>query len=202
MFRRPWLLASLLLCPACQDPDFGAGPIVLSPDVQASFEGYKARDAPLYFAVTEDGSSSSYIYCVGGVNCTASTTRMATLNRCRSANPGRECKLYAIGRNVVWRDTGPRPAPVLSASERLIRDCVGGRTPQIRIETCSEAIDSAALPERDKRGPHYVRARAYEATGSLAAAERDYRAVLALDPDHTAAQGRLEGLLAPAAAPD
>jgi Tfp pilus assembly protein PilF len=49
---------------------------------------------------------------------------------------------------------------------------------------------------------HSTRARAYGQTGDLASAERDYRAVLAIDPQRTAAQARLERLLAPAAAPD
>jgi hypothetical protein len=46
-----------------------------------------------------------------------------------------------------------------------------------------------------------VRARAYEETGRLSLAERDYRAVLGIDPDHVAARAKLDPLLAPAAAP-
>jgi hypothetical protein len=212
MVRCYCALALALLCMACAltDPDAGTGPITLSPGVQSSFQEYLARDAPLYFAVTEDGRGSSYIHCIGGVNCTSSAARLQIMDQCRSHNGGRDCKIYAIGRSIVWRDAGngatalagAPPAPELRPSERLVRDCLGGPTPAIRVQKCSVAIASTALAAPDKRGPYYVRARAYEQLGSLPLAERDYRAVLAIDPDHVAARTRLDRLVAPAAAPD
>ena len=213
MVRHHCALAFLLLCTSCalEDPDAGTGPITLSPGVQANFQEYMARDAPLYFVVTEDGRGSSYIYCVGGFACTSSAAQMQAMNQCSSHSGGRACKVYAIGRSVVWRDAGQsaiatasvaRAAPEFSPSERLVRDCLGGPTPAARIRTCSEAIASAELAEPDKRGPYYVRARAYEAIGDLALAERDYRAVLRIDPDVVAAREGLDRLIAPAAAPD
>ena len=206
MFRYHWALALPLLCASCQDPDFGTGPITLSPGAKASFARYLEEDAPIFFIVTEDGGGSYYLYCRGGFNCTSSAARMQGLNRCRTSHPGYDCKIYAVGRSVVWRDaegtavaSAARPGPELSPSARLVRDCLDGDTPAIRIARCSEAIASAVLAERDKRGPYYVRARAYEETDALSLAEDDYRAVLRIDPDHVAARARLESL-APAAA--
>ena len=118
MLRRHCILALLFLCAACatNDPDVGTGRVILTPRVQASFEEYKARDAPLYFLVTESGVSSYYNYCGGGFNCTRSAARMQALDQCRRQNTGEDCKVYAIGRTVVWRNVdAPRPAPQLSA---------------------------------------------------------------------------------------
>ena len=93
MCRRYLSLPLLLLGAACgiEDPDFGSGPITLSPGVKASFEQYKARDAPIYFAVSESGLGSYYIYCHGGFSCTDSLARMMVLDNCRRNNGGEEC---------------------------------------------------------------------------------------------------------------
>jgi hypothetical protein len=213
MFRCYCALALLLLCASCQDPDFGTGPITLSPGAEASFADYMGRDAPLYFLLTENGGGAYYTYCVGGFNCTSSAARVQVLDLCRRRYPGSDCKIYAIGRRIVWDTEAPatavasaapatRPSPELSPSARLVRDCLDGDRPAIRIQRCSDAIASGELAEHDKRGPYYVRARAYEEIGGLSLAERDYRAVLRIDPDHVAARARLDPLLAPAAAPD
>lgn len=202
---RRYLALSLVLLGACgiRDPDFGSGPITLSPGVKASFEEYKARDAPIYFAVSESGLSSHYIYCDGGFNCTDSSARMMVLDRCRRNNPGEECKIYAVGRIVVWQDAdAPRAAQTqLSAGDRLVRDCLDGATPETRIDRCSQAIASSELAQAEKRGPLYVRGRAYEQIGALSKAELDYQAVLRIDSDHGPAKARLEALIAPAAPP-
>ena len=203
MLRSYWVLALLLPCAACAgDPDFGAGRISLSPQVKASFEEYTARDAPLYFLVTESGVGSYYLYCDGGFDCTESAARMQAIDQCRRHNPGEDCKIYAIGRSVVWQDAdAARPRPPLSASDRLIRACLEGDTPEVRIDRCSQAIASPELAEREKRGPFYVRGRAYEQIGQMSQAEQDYRAVLDIDPEHSNARARLEDLRAPVALP-
>ncbi|HZA66083.1 MAG TPA: hypothetical protein VE592_03985 [Geminicoccaceae bacterium] len=206
MFQRHWALL-LVLCASCalKDPDFGSGPITLSPQVRASFEEYKARDAPTYFVVTESGLGAYYVYCMGGFNCTYPTARMHALDRCRALYPGEECKIYAVRRSVVWRDTDAPAATTtsqLSASDRLVQACLAGDTPETRIERCSEAIASAQLAQGQKRGAYYVRGRAFEQIGNLHEAEQDYRAVLRIHPDHAAAKARLQDLIAPAASPN
>jgi tetratricopeptide (TPR) repeat protein len=200
MFWRYWAHALLFLCASCgtRDPDFGSGPITLSPQVKASFEEYKARDAPTYFVVTESGLSSYYVYCAGGFNCTYPTARMQALAQCRRHNPGEECKIYAVRRSVVWQDADR--VPQLSANDRLVRECLDGDTPEDRLDKCSTAIASPELAQSQKRGAFYVRARAYEQIGRIPEAERDYREVLDIDPKHAAAKARLEHLM-PAAAP-
>jgi hypothetical protein len=201
MFRRYWAYTILFLCASCgmKDPDFGSGPITLSPGVQASFEEYKARDAPIYFAVTESGLGSFYLYCDGGFSCVKSAARMQVLSQCRSRYPGEECKIYAVRRSVVWQDA-PR-TPQVNASSRLIRECLQGNSPEIRIDKCSQAIASPELREGQKQGPFYVRARAYEQIGKVPEAARDYQEVLRIDPGHVAATARLEQLISPATPP-
>jgi tetratricopeptide (TPR) repeat protein len=204
MIGRYSAVALLFFCTSCAtgDPDVGTGQLTLSPQVEARFEEYKARDAPLYFLVTESGVDSFYTYCVGGFGCTRSAARMQALAQCRRAYPDEDCKIYAVGRSVVWQDAdAPRPAPKLSASELLIRACLDGDTPEARIDTCSQAIASPELAQSQKRGAFYVRARAYEQLGDLPEAESDYQAVLSIDPNHVAAKARLENLPTPAAPP-
>ena len=204
MSRHHPIIALLLLCAACaaRDPDVGSGRIALSPAVKASFEEYKARDAPIYFLVTESGVGSYYVYCEGGHGCTGSAARMQALDRCRRQNPDEDCKIYAIGRAVVWQEPdAPRPEPQLSAGDRLVKNCLDGDSPEVRIDNCSQAIASPELAQTQKRSAFYVRARAYEQIGKTAEAERDYEAVLSIDPDHPNAKARLANLRGPAAMP-
>jgi hypothetical protein len=201
---RYWVLILLSLGAACaaKDPDVGTGRITLSPQVKASFEEYKQHNAPIYFVVTQSGVGSYYLYCEGNYGCTGSAARMRALEGCRRLHPDEDCKIYAIGRIVVWRDAdAPRPRPQLSAGDRLIRECLEGDTPGIRIDKCSQAIASPELARDRKRGAFYVRARAYEQIGRLPEAERDYLAVLSIDPGHAIAKARLEELRGPTALP-
>jgi hypothetical protein len=205
MARFRWPVSLLLLCASCsfRDSDVGSGPITLSPQVKASFEEYKTLDAPTYFLVTESGLGSYYLYCVGGFNCKVPQARMQALAQCRRHYPGEECKLYAVGRVVVWQDAdAPRARRPISVVDRLVQECLEGNTPEVRIDKCSQAIASPELAPTQKRGAYYVRGRAYEQIGSISEAEQDYGAVLAIDPDHAAAHARLENLRAPAAGPD
>jgi hypothetical protein len=127
---------------------------------------------------------------------------MRALEGCRRLHPDEDCKIYAIGRIVVWRDAdAPRPRPQLSAGDRLIRECLAGESPGARIDKCSQAIASPELTQNQKRGAFYVRARAYEQIGKRPEAEQDYVAVLSIDPDHAPAKARLEELRGPAALP-
>jgi hypothetical protein len=203
-WRRPIVL--MFLCASCsfkdpdKDLDVGSGPITLSPHVQANFEAYKALDRPMYFVVTESGVGSYSIYCPGRLYCSSPTARIEALAQCRKDNPGAECKVYAMGRVVVWQDAGARrPRRQLSVADRLVRECLEGDTPEIRIDKCSQAIASSELAPTQKRGAYYVRGRAYEQIGILSEAEQDYGAVLAIDPDHAPARARLENLRASAA---
>ena len=201
---RYWVLILLSLGAACaaKDPDVGTGRITLSPQVKANFEEYKETNAPIYFVVTQSGVGSYYLYCEGNYGCTGSTPRMRALEGCRRLHPDEDCKIYAIGRIVVWRDAdAPRPRPQLSAGDRLIRECLEGDTPGVRIDKCSQAIASPEIAQDQKRGDFYVRARACEQIGRLPEAEQDYVAVLSIDPGHAIAKARLEELRGPAALP-
>jgi hypothetical protein len=140
---------------------------------------------------------------VGGFNCKVPEARMQALAQCRRHYPGEDCKLYAIGRVVVWQDADARRARrQVSASDRLVRECLAGHTPAIRIDKCSQVIASSDLAPTQKRGAYYVRGRAYEQLGAVVEAEQDYGEVLTIDPYHALAHARLENLHAPAAGAD
>jgi hypothetical protein len=186
-----------------EDSEAGKGLIVLGPNTRASLEEYMGRNAPLYFLVTEDGRGSYYMYCEGGFNCDRPAARRQALDQCRS-RAGRDCKIYAIRRVVVWQDAlgdSARTGPQLTAGEQLTRDCLAGPTPADRIGKCSQAITSSELAEEAKRGPYYVRARAYEEVGDSTGAEQDYRAVLSIDPQHPGANAGLARLVPTGMAP-
>ena len=203
---RYWSIVGLLLiCVSCslEDSEAGKGLIVLSPNTRANLQEYMGRDAPLLFVVTEDGRGSYYMYCDGGFNCDRSAARSQALDECRS-RAGRDCKIYAIRRVVVWQDAlgdSARTGPQLSAGEQLTRDCLAGSTPADRIDKCSHAIASSELAEGERRGPYYVRARAYEEVGDRAGAEQDYRAVLSIDPQHPGANAGLARVVVIGVAP-
>lgn len=199
MLRRLSIIAVLSFGVSCslEDPEAGKGPIVLSPATRANLEEYMGRNAPLYFVVTEDGRGSYSIYCDGGFNCNRSGARSQALDQCRSRSGGRDCKIYAIRRVIVWQDplgSSARTGPQLGAGEQLVRECLDSPTPAARIDKCSQAIVSSELAEGQKRGPFYVRGRAYEEVGDRAGAEQDYRMVLSIDPQHAGAKARLARL--------
>jgi hypothetical protein len=151
MFRCYWALALPLLCASCQDPDRGTGPITLSPSAEASFAEYMGRDAPILFLLTEDGRGSYYTYCVGGFNCTTSAARVRALDACRRRNAGQDCKIYAIGRSIVWQDAEGAAMAVASAAPERAR--------------AYEEIGDLSLAEGDYRAvlridPDHVAARA------------------------------------------
>lgn len=112
---------------------------------------------------------------------------MQALDQCGRHNPGEVCKIYAVRRSVVWRDADRTPQ--LSASDRLIRECLDGDTPEARIDHCSQAIGAPQLVLSQKRGLFYVRARAYEQLGKIPEAHGTIGRCLASTP-RTPPRGR------------
>lgn len=98
----PFFLAA---CPTNQDY-FGTGPISLDASNLVGFENYKRAGINAgYFAVTEDGTWYGYSYCPAG-QCSGNTLMLA-INSCENNSKGRECRIYAEGRTVVWDSSKP-----------------------------------------------------------------------------------------------
>lgn len=104
---RFWLVvafAAPFITGCVTDPDYGQGPLSLSYRVKANFDEYLRLSNPFTFAVSIDGNYSGWTYCpqgVAGTGCQA--TPHAAVSYCESASRGIPCKVYAVGRNVVWQ---------------------------------------------------------------------------------------------------
>ena len=83
------------------DTTTGTGPITLSPFAQQTFNKYLASTTPLYFAVSEDGQTPFYTYC-DDPRCARATSK-AAIYSCEKSSDGVPCKIYASGRNVIWK---------------------------------------------------------------------------------------------------
>ncbi len=104
----------LVLMTACQSGStsnlVGTGPIKLAPHVQDGFQEFlREGNGAWAFAVTPDGWHYSYVYCKGGGGCGGrpqAATRAVEL--CERRSKGRDCKIYAINGEVVWKhDAAP-----------------------------------------------------------------------------------------------
>ncbi|MBI4968131.1 MAG: hypothetical protein HZC25_08415 [Rhodospirillales bacterium] len=81
-------------------PDAGEGPLAMTYRTKANYDTYLRQDAPIGFAVTLDGAGSAWTYCPHGTACMQNSFQ--AISYCESLNQGKKCKLYGIGRDVVW----------------------------------------------------------------------------------------------------
>lgn len=109
---------SLLLLAACQSthPDWGRGPVTLSPSTQLLLNRYMAMDSAAAFAITADGRSGFFVHCIGSHGLDCEDTYDLALSGCRRAVQGRiECKILADIHDIVWQ------GPVKMASNSTMR---------------------------------------------------------------------------------
>lgn len=93
------LLAGMLS--ACiSNTGIGRGPIELGSHAQAVFEHYNESRYPIAFAVTTDGEKGFFYYC-DGASCL--NTPLNEVNNQCSSRHGKPCRVYARGRQVVWK---------------------------------------------------------------------------------------------------
>ena len=92
----------VLLSSCVTDTEAGKGPIVLSSTVQVGFEQYLGTTNPKVFVVSEDGNAFDYFYCSDIDGYLASNTTYRALKMCEERSYDQECKIYAIGKKVVW----------------------------------------------------------------------------------------------------
>ena len=83
--------------------EIGQGQIELSYSVEQAWNKYLDFHDPLYFAVTNDGTGYSYIYCTS-TPC-VSSEKLDAIESCQRRTGGRKCYLYAVGRKIVWKKT-------------------------------------------------------------------------------------------------
>ena len=93
----------------------GSGPITLSKRVEQAFERYKNEDNPRNFAVSLDGEDYGYSFCPA-FKCSATGQKVA-LDSCRKRSNGKDCKLYASRRSVIWDGPVSSTSDVSAAAE-------------------------------------------------------------------------------------
>ncbi|OFX07708.1 MAG: hypothetical protein A2516_06055 [Alphaproteobacteria bacterium RIFOXYD12_FULL_60_8] len=110
------VLPLLLLLAACAgEPYAGVGPLQITPQVAAGYARYLKELHPLAFAVSEDGAYYDYIHCPYSL-CAGGEARQAR-QRCEMQSRGLPCRVYALGRLVVWDG----PVTVRSIPDKVFR---------------------------------------------------------------------------------
>ncbi|MBT3886880.1 MAG: hypothetical protein HOF70_19020 [Rhodospirillaceae bacterium] len=101
-----FIMVAILLLAGCNlaEKYYGSGPLELSPRARAMYNQYLTRGEPIAFAVTLDGKIGYYRYCED-VQCLPDNGARNAVDGCEEAY-GQPCKLYANGKNVVWRFSG------------------------------------------------------------------------------------------------
>lgn len=97
--------------------DIGSGPVVLSKTTASGFNRYLSRTDgnPTLFVISTDGGNWSSLHCPG-FNCRPNNGD-DSIKSCnsRAKNRGHVCKIFALGRDIVWK--GPVSFPRSSAGE-------------------------------------------------------------------------------------
>ncbi len=94
------LFLGVLMLVSCKTPDAGEGPLIISPRTKTAIDAYFKTPNPMFFAITEDGVGGFWYQCPNATTCI--NPPYDAITRCESLNNGRRCKIYAVGRNVVW----------------------------------------------------------------------------------------------------
>lgn len=103
--------------------EVGSGPITLSSRAQSSLKRYLNLEAPLAFAVSADGRHSQAMFC-SNPPCTSPGSSEAATMLCQKKANGGACKIYAVGKKIVWQGqtnppvghpAGPEEANVYNA---------------------------------------------------------------------------------------
>ena len=127
---RPLILSifSILVGCVATHPDAGSGPLVLTPGVEEFFQKYLSTNSPEYFAVSLDGASAGSTSCAA-MNCQGGGPAQA-IQYCLIKSRGQDCKIYAVGRSIVWErgtQSSARPvtiapvkAPAPTIDERIV----------------------------------------------------------------------------------
>ena len=97
-------LSFLIFIPKSFSKSYGEGDLKLSDGMIEYFQQYlkgKGNQKPLMFSIAIDGSYAIYWYCPAG-QCTG--TNATEYNRICSKEAGVQCKIFAKGRYIKWKN--------------------------------------------------------------------------------------------------
>ena len=117
------LVAAMLVLSGCinsADKFYGSGPLTLSNSAQQAFDKYLSYSEPLAFAITTDGGGYYYRFC-REYQCIFENSARSVIDGCEERT-GRQCKLYANGKQIVWRFSGQQIAQSILSDSTV---CVG-----------------------------------------------------------------------------
>ncbi len=83
----------------------GTGPVKLSQNAYESYQRYLNSNKPLAFALSKDGKTSAWYYCIE-YGCTAHRVLGRTIAQCEFRSKGVPCHLFAKERKIVWNNPG------------------------------------------------------------------------------------------------
>jgi hypothetical protein len=110
-------IAGVLACASRGQETRAEEPLVVSPEVMAQFEEYRARRAPMYFAVSSDGLFAWYSYCVDRACGGEQKYRRAAVDDCEKEG-GTDCRIFAVGDEIQIEYRVGDPATMTPATAR------------------------------------------------------------------------------------
>lgn len=106
VFRMLRAVLPLALLGACQTvhPDWGTGPVTVSPGIQQMLNHYMKTQSAMAFAITVDGRQGGFSYCMFEHGLACENSYEGALDACRRLAKGRiECKILADLHDIVWQ---------------------------------------------------------------------------------------------------
>lgn len=83
----------------------GDGPVKMTQRSFNSFQNYLKSKDPIAFALSENGKTSSWYYCIE-FGCTPYRTLHLAITQCNLRSNGSPCHLFARQRDIVWKNPG------------------------------------------------------------------------------------------------
>lgn len=116
------IFCAAVLIAGCQTATshIGEGALEVSSRVATAMEGYFRLDHPLAMAITTDGRHAARSYCSTSgceVRFTENESIQNALGHCRKNAGDRTCKIYALGKKVVWNGPVTNRASIWSPSK-------------------------------------------------------------------------------------
>ena len=136
------MAAAMASCQTTGSTIVGSGPLALTPEIDNNFKSYLNLPDPLAFAVSPDGKYSGWYFCNEKSACLGASANYEALNYCNDSTPrgSGSCKLYAMGRKVVWNGT----VSVVSSQgpQQAVLPAVGVGSPTVSPQWRQQAAPS------------------------------------------------------------